>query len=109
MKKLILSIAAFALIAVSNQTIAQTEEKREIRKEVKMEDDNGVKTLTISTTENGKTKTEIFKGADADKKMAELNKAKSGSTKTMVVGEDGKKHMKIEKRIVIKEETTEDK
>ena len=40
MKKLILSIAAFALIAISNQIIAQTEEKREIRKEVNMEDES---------------------------------------------------------------------
>ncbi len=111
MKKLILSIAAFALIALSNQSIAQTEKKREIKKEVNMEEVNGVKTLTIKTTENGETKKEVYKGDEADKKMKELHNTKSGSTKTMVVGDDGQKHMKIEKRVVIKEEkeTTKEK
>ena len=99
MKKLSLSIVALALITFSNQAIAQTEEKKEIRKEIKMEDEDGVITLTITTTENGDTKTEVFTGDDATKKMAELDKMKSGSTKTMFIGEDGKQHLKVEKRM----------
>jgi hypothetical protein len=105
MKNPILIIAAFALIVLSNHSMAQATEKKEIRKEVKMEDKAGIKTLTIKTTENGNTVSEIYKGADAEKKMAELEKTESGSTKTMVMGKDGNKHMKIEKRTIIKKET----
>lgn len=108
MKKIILSLAAMTLVMLSNQAQAQTEKKKEIQKEVKMVEDDGVKTLTIKTTENGKTTTEIYKGEDAEKKMNELHKVKNGSTKSMVIGKDGKKRMKVEKRIVIKEETKEE-
>ena len=101
MKKITLCIAAFALMAITTQVNAQTETKKEIRKEVNVEEVNGEKVLTISTTENGNTKKEIFKGAEADKKMAELKQHKSGTTKTMVIGEDGKKHLKVEKKVVI--------
>jgi hypothetical protein len=34
--------------------------------------ENGVKTLTIRTSENGTESVEVYKGAEADKKMAEL-------------------------------------
>ena len=104
MKKITLCIAAFILIAVSNQTFAQKKVKKEIKKEVNLEENNGVKTLTIKTTENGVTKKEVFKGAEADKKIAELKKEKSGTTKTVVIGEDGQKRMKVEQKIIIKEE-----
>jgi hypothetical protein len=53
---------------------AESTGRKEIRKEVKMIEENGEKTLTIGTTENGITKEEIFKGAAADKKMTELEK-----------------------------------
>lgn len=102
MKKITLTIAAFILIAVSNQTMAQKQVvKKEIKKEVSIEEKNGVKILTIATTdENGVTKKEVFKGAEADKKIAELKKEESGTTKTVVISDDGTKHMKVEKKVV---------
>jgi hypothetical protein len=107
MKKLTLLVAVLAFIAISNESFAQTTGK-EVRKEVNLEDENGVKTLTIKTTTDGNTTTEVYTGAEADTKLAELDKEKSGTTKTMVIGDDGKQHMKVEKRVVIKEEIEED-
>lgn len=102
MKNITLSMIVFALIAISSQANAQTE--KEIRKEIKVEDNNGIKTLTISTTEDGKTNTEVFEGAEADKKIAEFKTYKTGTTKTMIIGDDGQQHLKVEKQIVITEE-----
>ena len=46
--------------------------KKEIRKEVRMEEDGGVRTLTISTDENGVKSEEIYTGYEAEMKMAEI-------------------------------------
>lgn len=46
--------------------------KKEIRKEIRMEDNDGVKTLTIITDDNGVISEEVFVGAEADAKLAEL-------------------------------------
>lgn len=104
MKKL--SLLAIALVATFSISMAQT--KQEVRKEVNLEDENGVKVLTITTTQNGNTTTEVYKGAEADEKIKEFAEEKSGTTKTIVVGDDGKQHMKVETKVVIKEEENED-
>jgi len=105
MKKITLFIATLTLIAVSTQVNAQTQTiKEEIKKEIKLEDVNGVKTLTIETITNGKKSTEVYKGEEAEKKVKELEKSKAGVSKTIVIGKDGKQKMKIEKRVIIKEE-----
>lgn len=44
----------------------------EIKKEVKVEEENGEMTLTILTTENGQVKEEVYKGEAAKKKLKEL-------------------------------------
>jgi len=41
-------------------------------KTVELTDENGVKTLRIKTTENGKTTEEVYIGEDADKKLKEM-------------------------------------
>ena len=46
--------------------------KKEIRKEVRMEEEDGVKTLTISTDDNGVVTEEVYVGEEADAKLAEL-------------------------------------
>ena len=46
--------------------------KKEIRKEVRMEDNDGVKVLTIVTDDNGMITEEVFEGEAADAKLAEL-------------------------------------
>lgn len=104
MKKITLGLTIFALIVITSQASAQTEITKEIRKEVTIEDKNGVKTLSIETTENGRSTSEIYTGAEADKKIAELEKQQSGTTKTMVIDDNGEQQLKIEKKIVIKEE-----
>lgn len=47
-------------------------EMRNIKKEVRIEEENGVQTLTITTDENGVKTQEVFVGEEAEKKMAEL-------------------------------------
>lgn len=105
MKKLTLCIAAIGLMAFTHQAAAQT--AKQVKKEVSVEDENGVKVLTITTTTDGQTQTEVYKGADADAKMKEFADEKSGTTKTMVIGEDGQQHLKVEKKVVVKEEEEE--
>lgn len=73
MKRSILLLMAFTVISIG-QSLAQEKQvvKKEIRKEVKMEEEKGVKTLTIRTTENGTESVEVYKGEEAEKKMTEL-------------------------------------
>ena len=63
-------ILAMILMACSGSLIAQ--ENKEIKKEVRMEDENGVKTLFITTTEKGVVTEETYTGEEAEIKMAEL-------------------------------------
>lgn len=72
MKKRLVLSGIFIIVSV--MTFAQQKEvkKREIRKEVEMTDDNGQKKLVIKTEENGKVTEEVYKGEEADKKLAEL-------------------------------------
>ena len=103
MKKITLIACLFTLTALLNETKAQTQQLKEVKMEVNLEENNGEKVLTIKTTEGTNTKTEVYRGAEAEAKLSELDKQKSGTTKTMVIGEDGKKHLKVEKRVVVKE------
>ncbi len=51
-----------------------------------------------------KKTTESYSGDEANAKIAELEKHKSGTTKTVTVGADGNQKIKIEKKVIIKEE-----
>ena len=51
------------------------EEGNEVRKEVNYEEVNGEKVLTIVTTENGVTSMEVYKGAEAELKLKEIQEA----------------------------------
>ena len=46
--------------------------KKEVRKEIQMEDADGLKTLTIITDENGVVSKEVLVGDEAEAKLAEL-------------------------------------
>ena len=63
-----------ALLLTTVSVTAQTEDKKikEIRKEVRVEDENGVRTVEIITVENGQETKEVYTGAEADQKLAEL-------------------------------------
>lgn len=63
-------ILAVVFIACSGSLMAQ--EKMEINMEVRMEDENGVKTLYISTTEKGVLTEEMYTGEEAETKFVEL-------------------------------------
>ena len=69
--KNILIIACASFIALPSFS---QEAKKEIRKEVNVEVINDVKTVMITTNENGKITKETYTGAEADKKLAELDK-----------------------------------
>ena len=96
-------LSVFALATVFNSANAQTEKKQEIRKEVKVEEENGIKVMTIVTTENGKTKTETYKGAEAEAKLKEMEAKQSGTKRTVKVHPDGRKEMRVEKHVIKKE------
>lgn len=108
MKKTVFIVAAFCMIAFTSNVQAQTEKKQQISKEVKFEENNGEKTLTIKTIKNGNQTVEVYTGKDADTKLKELEKEKSGTTKTMFIDDDGKKHLKVEQKVVIREEIDKD-
>jgi major membrane immunogen (membrane-anchored lipoprotein) len=109
MKKTTTLISAIALLAICSGTASaqSSATKMKVTKEVNVEEKNGEKVLTIATTENGKTTNEVYKGAEADAKLKELDAEKSGTSKTIVTEANGKKAMKVEKKIIKKEEIKE--
>ena len=56
--------------------------------------------MTIVTTENGKTKTETYKGAEAEAKLKEMEAKETGTKRTVKVHPDGKREMRVEKRVI---------
>jgi len=105
MKKIITVLSVFALAVAFNSSFAQSEKKQEIRKEVKVTEENGEMVMTIITTENGKTKTETYKGAEAKAKLEEMEKnmpKESGTKKVVKVHPDGKKEVRVEKHEIKK-------
>ncbi len=83
-------------ILLGTGCFAQSEE---IRKEVRMEEENGVKTLYITTTTKGVTTEEVFTGAAADAKLAEemdgRGMEETVSKEVMVTEENGEKVVTI--------------
>lgn len=76
MKKPFYSILAASFLFTScasegNNAPETTESHSEIKKEVKAEVINGEATVTITTTENGKTTTEVLTGEEAEAYMEE--------------------------------------
>lgn len=101
MKKLTVTALIFASALVfSNEVAAQAATSKEVKKEVNVEENNGEKIVTIKTTENGKTTTEVFKGEEADAKLTEMKNEKSGTKKTIRMDENGKKALLVEKKVV---------
>ena len=68
----IYTIFAILFLVLTAPTAMSQEKKKEVRKEFRMEDQNGIKTLYVTTTENGVTTEEVFKGDQADAKMKEF-------------------------------------
>ena len=64
-------IAGLFITTLSMNSFGQKKGK-EIKKEIRMEDNNGKRVLTIITTENGNVMEEVYEGRAADLKMTEL-------------------------------------
>lgn len=109
MKKIttIISAIAFLTILVGTASAQSSATTMKVNKDVTVEDKNGEKVLTISTTENGKLTQEVYKGAEADAKLKELDAEKASSNQAARTETNGKKAMKVEKKIVRKEEVEE--
>ena len=74
-----------------------------IRKKVKIEVDNGNKKVTVTTTENGEAKTEVYEGKEADEY---LEKMKASDDDLNIIIENGKDKKKV-KKIIIETEKEE--
>lgn len=98
MKKITLLIATVALFAATSELSAQTEQKNDVKTEMILDDNNGVKVLTIITTDDkNNISTEQYKGKDAETKLAEIEKA-GAITKTEFVDTDGTARVRIEQK-----------
>jgi hypothetical protein len=66
-------IASLSVLAVLTSCGDEANDNKvSIKQEVRMENENGVKTLTITTTENGVESEEIFTGEKAEQKIHEM-------------------------------------
>ena len=75
-KKLIFLTSIFGLIS-TGVLFSQEAVKKSYKKEVRMEEDNGTKTLYITTNENGKISEEVYTGEEAEVKLSELTEGVS--------------------------------
>ncbi len=87
------------VFAVLFSAAAFGQAQEDVRKEVRMEDENGVKTLYIITTTKGNTTEEVYTGEEAEAKLAELMDGR-GQTEEVkkeieVTEEDGVKTVTI--------------
>lgn len=76
-----------------------------IMKKVNVEVEDGVKTVTVTTTEDGKEKVEVYKGDEAD---LYLEKMKHSKKIKIHISEDGDKKI-MKKKVIIIEEKDDDK
>jgi len=75
-KYILFSTAAVLLMGLAAFTFAGTngdDDKKKIEKKIEISIENGNKTVTVTTTEDGKTKKEIFTGKEADEYLEKNN------------------------------------
>lgn len=87
MKRILITVAILSSALIS---FGQNNNEK-----ILLNEDNGVKTLTISKTNDGKTVTETFKAEEAEAKLVELEK-KGNLSKTIIIDEAGTMFTKIE-------------
>jgi hypothetical protein len=95
------SIGAMAVCLITITACAQEREEvptqlTSISKEVRMEIEDGVKTMTITTTENGTKTEEVFVGDAAEAKMEEINSGTGTETTTLPDGESMEETIEID-------------
>ncbi len=92
------------IVTGQNNNPTKTEGKeilQEIKREVRVEEKNGLKTMTLITTSNGEVTEEVFTGEEAEKKLAEMDPQSelNQERKEVEYTVDGE-----EKRLVIRKE-----
>lgn len=96
MKKNLLRISAvIGLCVITAVGIAQVnssttddddkKKKRKIEKKIEVEDKNGVKTVKVTTIENGEKTVESYEGAEADAYLKKMEKAEAGEGKQIKI------------------------
>ncbi|MEN9440305.1 MAG: hypothetical protein RLZ33_381 [Bacteroidota bacterium] len=97
---IVIATALLSLIAFGSQAQEVKEVKKEIRKEVNLKEENGEKTLVITTTENGVLTEEVYKGEAAEAKMAEFE-TKEGEVReeVNVIENNGEKTVTVTKTV----------
>lgn len=87
MKKTGLILGSILALTIFTNCQAQTPKttKKEVSKEISVEEENGVKTVTIKSTEDGKTTVETFTGKEAEAKLKELEDPASEENTVAVV------------------------
>ena len=95
-----LATALLSLMVFGTQAQEVKEVKKEIRKEVNLKEENGEKTLVITTTENGVLTEEVYKGEAAEAKMAEFE-TKEGEVReeVNVIENNGEKTLTVTKTV----------
>ena len=78
------------MFLISGIAFGQSKEVKEVKKEVRVENENGVKTVEIVTVSNGQETKEIYTGEEADAKLAELEAG------VVEVKEEVRKEVKME-------------
>jgi hypothetical protein len=81
---------ATALLANNGANAQDKKMKRTITKNIKVNDENGEKTVTVTTTKDGDKKVRVIKGAEADKYLAAENPGQvtNKSTREIIVSEE---------------------
>ena len=95
MKSISTLIVCLLVLTISNLSFSQN---NEVKKEVRMEEENGKKVLTIITEVGGIKSAKIYEGLDAEKKMEELKSDVSIEEERQEVkleDHDGKKTLTI--------------
>ncbi|MCO6500572.1 MAG: hypothetical protein J5I47_09375 [Vicingus serpentipes] len=107
MKKLTIIIATSVFTIIANELFAQSTANttpQEVTKTVSYNESKGVKLLTITSTVDGKTTTETFKGKEAEQKMKEMEATRNESANVTKVEADGKKIITIEEKKTVTKE-----
>ncbi|NRA11288.1 MAG: hypothetical protein HRT57_04960 [Crocinitomicaceae bacterium] len=76
----------------AKKSTSKTKDSKKV--EVKMNNINGERRLTVTTTENGETKEEVFEGKAAGAKMKELDSSRKIEKHTKII--------KVEKKVIEK-------
>jgi hypothetical protein len=97
------TIALLTVLLLGGTVALMAQEKVKVEKRVEVKENNGVKQVTVKETRDGKTTEKVYTGAEADAILKEAEMEMEQHAK-----QEGKE-VKMEKKVVIKEEKESDK